>query len=108
MNESQTHKPTRPGENPEAERVNGYRRLRDDELAMVNRIKEAERGLLQLLDQVKGFMESPDGPNGELGPDTDQRRWLAIARTDIERGFMAAVRAVARPVPFKPAQDPQA
>ncbi len=28
------------------------------------------------------------------------QRWLSIARTDMQRGFMAAVRAVARPEEF--------
>lgn len=96
--------PTTPrqGENPESGRISGYRRLRDDDLAAVNALKALEQQVLAGLEQTKTFLESPDGPNGELGPDADQRRALAIARTEIETGFMWAIRAVARPVPFQP------
>jgi hypothetical protein len=64
--------------------VKGYRPQAADRVALVNAVKEAEERVLRLLDAMADM------------PDLD-RRWLAIGRTDIERGFMAAVRAVFRP-----------
>lgn len=51
----------------------------------MNRLKDASRAFLAELDQV-----------GRLLPDID-RRWAAIARTDMQTACMAACRAVSRP-----------
>lgn len=64
-------------------------------IAFVNALKEAEERALRLLDQldqvvVPPALGAPDMP----APDT---RWVAIARTEIQKGFMAAARAVFQP-----------
>ena len=64
--------------------IAGYRRLGEREIATINAIKHTERAVLELLHQIRD------------GEDTDQR-WVNIAKTDIQKGFMALVRAVARP-----------
>lgn len=63
--------------------VKGYRTLTDKEIANMNRLKEISRQFLAQLE----FLD--DGEN--------DRRWLAIARTDMQTACMAACRAVARP-----------
>ncbi|UUE37956.1 hypothetical protein L0Y26_08605 [Pectobacterium aroidearum] len=63
--------------------VKGYRSLTDKEIANMNRLKEISRQFLAQLE----FLD--DGEN--------DRRWLAIARTDMQTACMAACRAVARP-----------
>ena len=37
--------------------------------------------------------------NIEVIPDID-KRWLAIAKTDLQKGFMALVRSIAKPETF--------
>lgn len=64
--------------------IAGYRRLSEQEVASINAIKATERAVLELLHQIRD------------SDDTDQR-WVHIAKTDIQKGFMALVRAVARP-----------
>lgn len=64
--------------------VSGYRPQSDAKVALVNRNKEAEERTLRILDDLR------------TSPDIDQR-WLAIARTHIEQGWMAANRAVFQP-----------
>lgn len=64
--------------------VAGYRSQPADAVALVNLNKLAEEGVLRILDGLEG-VEGTD------------RRWLAIARTHIEQGFMAANRAIFRP-----------
>lgn len=51
----------------------------------MNRLKDASRAFLAELDHI-----------GRLLPDID-RRWAAIARTDMQTACMAACRAVSRP-----------
>jgi hypothetical protein len=64
----------------------GYRPQADGAVTLVNANKAAEERVLRLLDVLM------------TDPSTD-KRWLAIAFTHIELGFMAANRAV-----FKPAR----
>ena len=67
--------------------VAGYRPQSEGAVDLVNQNKMMEERLLRRLDYLKeGFT------------DIDQR-WLAIARTHIEEGFMAMNRAI-----FKPAR----
>lgn len=63
--------------------VSGYKPQSAEAIAQVNAFKHSEEPLLRVLDAITG-----DG-------DFDQR-WLAIARTQIEQGFMALNRAVFR------------
>ncbi|WP_323041573.1 hypothetical protein [Gemmobacter sp.] len=64
--------------------VSGYRPQSDKAVAIVNENKAAEERILRKLDSLA------------QDPAVD-RRWLAIARTNIEQGFMAMNRAVFQP-----------
>lgn len=64
--------------------VAGYRPQSDRTVTRVNENKQAEERILRTLDEL-----------GEC--DDVDKRWLAIARTQIEQGFMALNRAVFRP-----------
>ena len=67
--------------------VTGYRQLTAEELALMNEGKA-------LAIQVGAFI-------GKLmaDPDTD-KRWVNIGQTQLQQGFMAALRGVARPTTF--------
>lgn len=74
----------RPGENPHSGDISGYRKMEDHEVALINDIKAAERAAAAMWARVadrKGI----DG------------RWASLAKTQLEQGFMALVRAVAKP-----------
>lgn len=64
--------------------VSGYRPQSQDRVDSVNANKQIEERVLRLLDDMQA--------SGSCDP-----RWLAIARTDIEKGFMAMNRAIFRP-----------
>lgn len=64
--------------------VAGYRDQSNDKVGLVNRNKEIEERVLRIFDELKADAS------------VDQR-WLAIGRTAIEQGFMAANRAVFQP-----------
>jgi hypothetical protein len=61
--------------------VAGYKPQGQSSIAKVNEAKRLEEIVLRQLDLLAA------------DPETD-KRWLAIARTNIEQGFMAANRAV--------------
>lgn len=67
--------------------IKGYRDIPEFKLQMVNDIKESEEMVLRRIDMIQ---EAPK----EF--DVDQR-WIAIARTHIEQGYMAMVRALMHP-----------
>lgn len=70
--------------NKQAVDIKGYRVLSDAEKFQMNLLKDSERILLAQLEDMKTI------------PDINQRS-LAIAKTEIQTGFMWAVRAIARP-----------
>jgi hypothetical protein len=72
--------------------VSGYRPQNDAAVAKVQVNKQLEERVLRVLDELVA------------DPETD-KRWLAIARTDIEKGFMAANRAVFKPARINLAGD---
>ena len=67
--------------------IKGYRDLSQDEIKVMNAIKQKAEEVGILLEEM------------QANKDLDQR-WVAIAKTDLQKGFMAAVRAVAQPTTF--------
>lgn len=68
-------------------KITGYRELNTEELQQINAIKELSNQVGQLIEQL----------NTTEGVD---KRWLNIAKTDLQKGFMSAVRSVAKPDSF--------
>lgn len=75
--------------------VAGYTAQSDLKVELVNANKRLEEQLLRAFDNLSG------------STDVDQR-WLAIARTQIEQGFMALNRAIFRPERISLPGDPSA
>ena len=73
--------------------VHGYQSQPQQAVDAVNRNKVIEERILRIMDEMR-----------DAGHQYDQR-WLAIARTDIERGFMALNRAIFMPQRFKLPDD---
>ena len=68
-------------------RVAGYVAQSDEAVALVNHFKEVEERLLRDMDVMADSRE----------PGRFDGRWLAIARTQLQQGFMALNRAVFQP-----------
>ena len=64
--------------------IKGYRELSQEEIDAMNRVKSQAAEVGALLDDLAS-VEGVDP------------RWLAIARTDLQKGFMSATRAIAKP-----------
>lgn len=63
--------------------VQGYRTLSEADIANMNRLKEASRAFLLVLQDV--HESEPDG------------RWVAMAKTSMQQACMFACRAIAKP-----------
>ncbi len=69
------------------QKIKGYRDLSEDEIALMNQAKGNAENIGKLCDVLNDL------------PSID-KRWLAIARTDLQKGFMALVRSIAQPTTF--------
>jgi hypothetical protein len=67
--------------------IKGYRELSTEELRIANEVKELAELVGEKVEEI--FSRT----------DTD-KRWSAIARTDLQTGFMALIRSVLRPTTF--------
>jgi len=68
-------------------KIKGYRDLSAFEIDMINAAKKMAADVGDLVDTL------------ESARDTD-KRWVAIAKTDLQKGFMSLVRSIAQPESF--------
>lgn len=81
------------------QKIKGYRELNQEEIDLMNRIKglgEQCHALIQDMSHMEGT-PNPTAPDGTTAPNP---RWLATGQTDLQKGFMALVRSVAKPTSF--------
>lgn len=67
--------------------LKGYRTLSPEEIALANQVKAVAEQVGHVVDKLARCA------------DFDQR-WVAAGRTDLQKGFMALVRAITRPTTF--------
>ena len=79
--------------------IKGYRDLSEDEIKLINVLKEMEAGVADALHAIEA--------DARLKSDMGAGRWAAIARTHLETGFMFAIKAVARPTNGLGRKDPE-
>ena len=72
-------------------KIKGYRDLSEEEIAFMNEGKE-------LAEKVGEYIKKLEHSTDMLG--VIDRRWLSIGKTDIQKGFMCVIRAIARPESF--------
>ena len=66
-------------------KIKGYRELNEEEIALMNKVKQKGVELGELVDELR-LMKS-----------TIDQRWVSIGQTDLQTGLMALTRAVAQP-----------
>lgn len=71
----------------QGDRIKGYRKMTEEELALFNEGKT-------LANIVGDFVSKI-----EAHPDAD-KRWAAIGKTDLQKGFMSLLRSISRPESF--------
>ena len=70
-------------------KIKGYRELNQDEIDLMNAIKEKGVELETLIEDVRGTVRGD--------PTVEPLRWASIAQTHLQQGLMALTRAVAKP-----------
>ena len=68
-------------------KIKGYRDLTQEEIDLMNEAKEMSVKVGELVSKIENT----------VGID---RRWSAIAKTDLQKGFMSLIRSIARPETF--------
>lgn len=68
-------------------KITGYRDLSQKEIDAMNELKLLAVEVGKACEKLASM------------PDTDMR-WLAIGKTDLQKGFMSAIRSVAKPETF--------
>lgn len=81
--ENRTHEQGSNAMDNQHRKISGYRELREDEIDLMNLIKEHGKILDELCDNIASV-----GGDG---------RWLAIGKTDLQKGMMALTRSIAKP-----------
>lgn len=66
-------------------KISGYRELSQNEIDLMNRIKQKGKELGDMVEDLRS-----------LGNHIDQR-WVSIGATDLQTGLMALTRSVAKP-----------
>lgn len=84
----------RPGENPEVGNISGYRKLSQDELNLVNRLKADGVDLKQTLSLIEGVIRESSTTSEQQG---ERMRALALGKTNLQQAYMWLIRAVAAP-----------
>lgn len=69
------------------QKIKGYRDLSQDEINQMNGCKECAVAVGEIIEGLEKI------------PSID-KRWLAIAKTDLQKGFMSLVRSIAKPETF--------
>ena len=85
--------------------VKGYTSQSEDKVALVNRFKEIEERILRETDNLLERLEAHDMTAAGDVPRPYDPRWIAVARTHIQEGFMALNRAVFQPQRIKLPED---
>lgn len=67
--------------------IKGYRDLSQVEIDAMNEVKAKAAEVGELIEKL-------------MATDGLDKRWVAIAKTDLQTGFMAAVRSIAQPTTF--------
>lgn len=67
--------------------IKGYRDLTTEEIAAMNEVKIVAEEVGELVEKISKL------------PETDMR-WSSIAKTELQKGFMALTRSIAKPTTF--------
>ena len=69
------------------EKIKGYRDLSQQEIDLVNEGKALAEQVGLYIDKLQAL-------------DSTDKRWVATGKTDLQKGFMSAIRSIAQPTTF--------
>ncbi len=69
------------------EKIKGYRDLSQQEIDLINEGKALAEQVGLYIDKLQAL-------------DSTDKRWVATGKTDLQKGFMSAIRSIAQPTTF--------
>ena len=75
------------------QKITGYRDLSQDEIDLMNEAKA-------LAEKVGKFVDGLTVVHAQTGSHAIDMRWVNIAKTQLQQGFMAVIRGIAQPTTF--------
>jgi hypothetical protein len=69
------------------EKIKGYRDLSQQEIDLMNEGKALAEQVGLYIDKLQAL-------------DSTDKRWVATGKTDLQKGFMSAIRSIAQPTTF--------
>ncbi|MBD0905749.1 hypothetical protein HA444_24340 [Klebsiella grimontii] len=75
-------------------KIKGYRDLSVEEIALMNEGKDLAQKVGEFVEKLE---HAEFAKNSLQLPD---KRWLSIGKTDLQKGFMAVIRSIAKPTSF--------
>lgn len=79
--------------------ISGYRDLTGEEIALMNEAKDLSTKVGAFVERLAKLDYKTNGKDGPTMTRADGR-WLAIGVTDLQKGFMAVIRSIAKPSTF--------
>ena len=73
-------------------KIKGYRDLSAEEIALMG------KDLSEKVGEFVAKLEAAEFAQSNL--QVPDKRWLAIGKTDLQKGFMAVIRSIAKPTTF--------
>jgi hypothetical protein len=77
------------------QKITGYRELTQEEIDLMNEVKQLAAKTGELIEKLSAsdVITTPDVDGIDL-------RWVNIAKTQLQQGFMALTRSIAKPTTF--------
>lgn len=76
-------------------KIKGYRELDQEEIDLMNEIKQKGIELGELVDKVE--VQIMNSPGSGMEGNAESMKWKALGRTELQKGLMMLTRAVAKP-----------
>ncbi len=80
--------------------IKGYRELSPIEIELMNEIKAKAEDVGSLVEKLATLHYTVDPESKTVTNDRPDQRWVSIGRTELQQGFMALTRAIAKPTSF--------
>lgn len=81
-------------------KITGYRQLTKAEADLMNEGKALAEQCGAYIAKLRAYTPPGDEPTDHIPGETLDQRWISIGATDLQRGFMAVIRGIARPTSF--------
>ena len=81
--------------------IKGYRDLSQEEIDAMNLVKGRAQNVSETVTYVERMVDKmPEDTEAEIAEKAEAARWLNEGKMELQKGFMAVTRAIARPTSF--------